>query len=74
VHAREESANSLAASLGLLEAGLATREEERHHLEQELRRQEEHLSALEDRLNREREALETSDNMASQTAIALAQR
>jgi hypothetical protein len=32
VHAREESADSRAASLGLLEVGLSTREEEaRHH-------------------------------------------
>jgi DNA repair exonuclease SbcCD ATPase subunit len=74
VHAREESADSRAASLGLLEAGLATREEEACHRELELRQQEEQLSTLEDRLNSEREALETRKNMGSQTATALAQR
>jgi hypothetical protein len=71
VHAREESANYRAASLGLLEARLATREDEACHCKQGLRHQEDHLSALEDRLNREREALETRENMVSQTATDL---
>jgi hypothetical protein len=41
VHAREESTNSRAASMRLLEAGLATREEEALRCEQGLRHQEE---------------------------------
>jgi chromosome segregation ATPase len=65
VHAHEESADSRAASLGLLGVELATQEEEARHHEQELHRQEEQLSALKDRLNREREALETRENMAN---------
>jgi hypothetical protein len=40
--------------------------------EKELRRREEQPSALEDRLNREREALETRENMAGKTTVALA--
>jgi cell division protein FtsL len=74
VHAHEESANSRAASLSLLEAGLATREEEAHHHELGLHHQEEQLFALEDRLNREWEVLQTRENMVSQTTVNLTQR
>jgi hypothetical protein len=71
VHAHEESANSWAASLSLLEAGLTSREVEVR--EQGLRLQEEQLPAHEDRLNREREALKSRESMASQTITDLAQ-
>jgi cell division septum initiation protein DivIVA len=74
VHTCKESANSRAASLGLLEVGLATREEETRLREQGLRHQEDQLSTLEVRLNREREALETRESMVSQTATDLTQR
>jgi hypothetical protein len=74
VHAREESTNSRAASLGLLEARLSTREEEARHREQGLRHQEEQLFALKDWLNREREAVESSESMVSQTTADLTQR
>jgi hypothetical protein len=59
--------------LGLLEAGLATREEEAHCHEQGLRHQEEQLSALHDQLNRERDGLETRESMVSQTTTDLTQ-
>jgi hypothetical protein len=58
--------------LSLQETELATREENVCHHEQGLRLQEEQLSTL-DQLNREREALESRENMASQTATNLAQ-